>query len=220
MTKTYSVIIADDHEFFLDGLETALKRIQSVSSCRRALNGKQAIKLMETEEAHVIFMDIKMPVMNGIDATKILTQKFKNVKIIALSFYDDMPNVRLMMEAGASGYLTKDTSKEELSLAIREVMSGRHYYSPSITESLVLNAGAVAPLQMSGEETDEKELLEEEIKVLLHICQESSLKEIGVKMNVHFRKVKYWHGRLLFKTGMKKNTGLVKYAISNGIYKR
>jgi len=133
------VLLADDHKIVRDGLRTLLETQGSMSVVAEAENGLKTIQLAGELQPHVIIMDISMPGVNGIDATRKITSDLPGTKVIALSMHADRHIIIGMLEAGASGYLLKDCAFEELVTAIQTVLSDHTYLSPTIADILVRN---------------------------------------------------------------------------------
>lgn len=207
------VLVADDHKLFRDGLVATLKQIRSIGLIHQASNGKEVLEILKSKNCHIIFMDINMPLMDGVEVTKRISASHHAVKVIALSMHDDQKHVVEMFDAGASGYLLKDTDKQELSEAIDIVMSGRSYFSPSVSGKLVEQAIG----KSKTTEPSHDGLTDREILVLQFIYQELTNKEIAERMNVAEKTVENFRYSLMNKTGAKNVASLVKYAIRHGI---
>ncbi|MBA3649760.1 MAG: response regulator transcription factor [Chitinophagales bacterium] len=134
--NTLKVLIADDHKIFRAGLITILNSINQISSIKEAQNGLEVLDLIMKESLDLIFMDVKMPGMNGIEATKTVKKLYPHIKIIALTFYDDQEFVIEMFANGASAYLLKNTDREEIEEALTTVLNDHHYYSREVSEAL------------------------------------------------------------------------------------
>jgi DNA-binding NarL/FixJ family response regulator len=128
------VLIADDHKIVRDGLRVLIDREKDMEVVGEAHNGLEAVKLTKKLHPDVIIMDISMPEMNGIEATRQIIKKYRNVKIIALSMHSDRKIVTSMLKAGASGYILKDCAFAELAIAIRCVAEDKSYLSPGISK--------------------------------------------------------------------------------------
>ena len=206
------VLVADDHKLFRYGLVATLKHIRCVGLIHQASNGKEVLELLKTRNCHIILMDINMPLMDGVEVTRRITDSHQPVKVIALSMHDDQKHVVDMYDAGASGYLLKDTDKEELEEAILTVMSGRTYYASAITGRLVDQAITKSKVIQSGGYN----LTDREILVLQYIYQELTTKEIAERMDVAEKTVENFRASLMSKIGAKNIASLVKYAIKHG----
>src|SRR5829696_3668979 len=122
------LVIADDHEIFRDGLALMLSRQHDVVLAGQAENGRQLLDLVADIQPDIVMTDIKMPVMDGIEATKLLLQQYPDLKIIALSMFDEENLIVDMLEAGAKGYLLKNADKQEILDAINQVYEDKTYY--------------------------------------------------------------------------------------------
>jgi DNA-binding NarL/FixJ family response regulator len=206
------VLVADDHKLFRDGLVSTLRQIRSIGLIHQASNGREVLEMLKSKNCHVVFMDINMPMMDGVEVTRKITSGHHGVKVIALSMHDDQKHVVEMFDAGASGYLLKDTDKEELAEAIDLVMSGRTYFSATISGKLVEQAISKG----KSTESDSDLLTDREILVLKGIYQELTNKEIAEKIFISEKTVEKFRSALMHKTGAKNVASLVKYAIKHG----
>src|SRR4051812_37116992 len=132
-----NVIIADDHQMFIDGVKALLKNEKGISVIGEVLNGKLLLDQLEGLQPEIVLMDINMPEMDGIEATKQINNKFPKVKVIILSMHSSKEFVAGLIEAGASGYILKNTGKKELIDAIQTVARGSSYYSMEITQTMM-----------------------------------------------------------------------------------
>lgn len=216
MTKTITVIVADDHKIFRVGMAAILSSIGWVKNIQQAKHGAEALELLEKKVADIVFMDIKMPVMDGIEATKIIHQQYPTVKVIAVSMFDDQEFVTEMFANGASAYLLKNTDRDEISEAMETVMQGEQYYSRDVSEALFkqLLLKNKAPKYDDGTYP----ITEREKQVLVLICKEFSNREIAAQLFVSTRTVEGHRNRLLHKTNSKNTAGLVAYAIRQKIW--
>lgn len=207
----HKIVVVDDHPVIRNGMKLMLNSMGHSEVVGEASNGQEFLKLLETKEVDIALMDIKMPVMNGLDATKIATERFPNLKVIALSMFEEEEYVVKMIEAGAKGYLLKNVDKDELDIAIRVVSSGNNYYcndlSPVITNKFL----------GKSKNKDEKvvELTKREVDVLKLICHGFSNQEISEKLFLSQRTVESHRANLIEKTGSKNSIHLVLYAIKN-----
>ena len=208
------VIIADDHKFFRDGLEIGLKRIPSVRKITHAANGKEVLRILKEERHDIVFMDIEMPLLNGMDATKEITKKYPNVKVIALSMHHDRRHILDMFYCGAVGYIIKDTDRYEIEKAIIAVMAGNHYYSSGASNELLQK---LIHKQRGTEAVKKKGLFTEREEVILRLIgKEFTTKEISEELFLTVKAIEFHRSELLRKTDSKNVTGLVKFAIKYG----
>lgn len=216
--ENLKILIADDHPMFRKGLELSIKTISIVGKIVQAENGLQVLEMLEKELVDVIFMDIKMPLQNGIETTKLVVKKYPQIKVIALSMFDDKDNILEMFKAGVSGYLLKNTNKAEIETAIKEVMEGSKYYSKEVSDVL-LQRIITAESESTSYNTDNK-LTEREIEVLKYVCMQMSTKEIADVMCLSDKTIEGHRIRLIQKTNSKNLAGLVMYAVDHGLVDR
>lgn len=205
------ILIADDHQLLIDGLKATLEGIDDFSIVGEAYNGYQVLeKLDEGLEVNVILMDINMPKLDGLECTKAVIKKYPQIKIIALSQYDEKRFVKRMVKNGASGYLLKDSGKDQLEKAIREVHAGRRYYCERLSIRLVEQ-------ELKDENTSSlfPKLSKRESEVLNLICKEYSSQEISEKLFISFHTVESHRANLMYKAGVKNTAGLVRWAVEN-----
>ena len=130
------MLIVDDHLLFRVGIESILKKISLVNTVTHAEDGEQVLKLLRKKKFDLIFMDIKMPVMDGIMATKKISVRYPEIPVIALTSVDDRENIIQMIDAGARGYLLKNADDKEVKLAIQKILDGSHYYADEVEKNL------------------------------------------------------------------------------------
>ncbi|MGE5521012.1 MAG: response regulator [Candidatus Dadabacteria bacterium] len=214
---TINLLIADDHEIFLDGMHVLLKKVPDIEIVGEANNGQQLVRLAKELKPDVVITDIKMPVMDGIEATKLLTQEMPEIGIIALSMYEEENLIVEMLEAGAKGYLLKNAHKTEILQAIQAVYKGQTYYCNRTSTSLVklLVNSSFNPHRKE----DKQKLSDREIDVIRLICKEMANKEIAAELNLSVRTVEGYREKIEEKINAKNAAGIVVYAIKNGIYK-
>lgn len=188
-----------------------LRSIKRVHAIHQAQNGMEVLELLNREPVDIIFMDIKMPVMNGIEATKNVKAKHPDVKVIAVSMFDDQEFVTEMFGNGASAYLLKNTDRDEITEAIETVLSGEQYYSRDVSEALFKQLLTKSKVPQYDDGT--YPLTEREKQVLILICKEFSNREIADQLFVSSRTVEGHRNRLVHKTNSKNTAGLVAYAI-------
>ncbi len=126
------VLLVDDHEIFRKGMHFILDRIEGIEVVAEATNGCECIEMLNEHNPELVFMDVKMPEMNGIETTRQIQMHYPEIKVVALSMFGEEDYLHKMIEAGACGFLLKNIEKEELSLAINQVIKGNNYYSPEL----------------------------------------------------------------------------------------
>ncbi len=208
------VIIVDDHTLFRNGLSLLLNSFDDIEVVDEASNGKEFIDNLGKIDVDVILMDIDMPEMNGIDATKIAIEKYPELKIITLSMYGEGEYYYKMINAGVKGFLLKNSDINEVKKAIQVVADGSTYFSEEILYNIVKNIRSINVI-----ESNPDDLSKREIEILVQICKGLSNKEIAELLNISKRTVDKHRENLLSKTHSKNTANLVMYAIKNKIIK-
>jgi len=207
-----NILIVDDHQMFIDGLKSLLRKQNTYIVTGEAHNGIEALSVIEKNEFDIILCDISMPEMDGIELTKILKDKKPNIKIIILSMHNDPAVVSEIMMAEAEGYILKNTGKEELFDALNKVSNGGTYYSKDVMTNILKG------IKNEKKSTDElKQLSEREIEVLKLIVEEYSSEKIAEKLFISKRTVDTHRINILSKTNCKTLVGLIKFAIRNNL---
>ncbi|HNZ42833.1 MAG TPA: response regulator transcription factor [Bacteroidales bacterium] len=206
------LVIADDHEIFRKGLRIILNEMDEVKVIGEAQNGHELFEILKNATADLVLMDIRMPVMDGIEATRRVVEKYPSIKVIALTMFEEISYFNQMIEAGAEGFLLKKTNKDELQRAINQVMAGENYFSEEFISNV--NRNLRPSLRMAG-----IELTDREQEVLELICKGMSNAEISKYLGVSARTVDGHRAHLLEKTGAKNSPHLVMFAIKNGLIK-
>ncbi|OQX80005.1 MAG: hypothetical protein B6D61_02650 [Bacteroidetes bacterium 4484_249] len=207
------VLIADDHQILIEGLKATLLDIDDITVVAEANDGYQVLKILESQaEVDVILMDINMPKLDGLECTKMVSKKFPDIKVIALTQYSEKRFVKRMIKYGASGYLLKDTSQHILETAIKKVHDGGKYFSDQHTLQLV-------NLELKKEDTKSlfPKLTGREIEILDLIGKEFSSTEIAGRLNISFHTVESHRSNLMLKAGVKNTAGLIRWAVRNDL---
>ena len=208
-----SIILADDHKLFREGLLTILNSELGFQVIAQADNGREVVKLARKHQADVIVMDIAMPELNGIEATRQVLQENPDMKVIALSMHSDRHFVTGMLKAGAKGYLLKDCAGSELIRAIREVLQDRYYISEEISTA-VLNDYVG---KLVGEEDEGSELSGREREVLQLIAEGKATQEIADTLFISIKTVEAHRAKIKAKLKLNSIPELTKYAIREGL---
>jgi DNA-binding NarL/FixJ family response regulator len=208
------IVVADDHKIMREGLKALIDKQPDMEVAAEAQDGLTATKLARKLLPHVIIMDIGMPEMNGIDATREIVAENKDVKIIALSMHSDRRFVLEMLKAGASGYLLKDSAFEELVTAVHTVMTGQSYLSPRITDIVVKEYLHNLPRNDSTVFTI---LTQREREVLQHLAEGKTTKQIASTLNLSVKTVETHRQQIMDKLQIRSVAELTKYAIREGI---
>lgn len=212
MTSKLKIFLVDDHNLFREGLKFLLSGKDFISEIFEAENGEMFLKNLLTVKPDIVLMDIDMPVMNGIEATKEALKIYPNCKIIALSMYGNENYYTEMIDAGAKGFLLKNSKFEDVQKAIYDVFEGKNYFSPEILEAIIKN------LYKKKTSTQNSDLSEREIEILFNICKGLSNHEIADLLFISKRTVDKHRENILSKTQSKNTVELVVYAIKNGIF--
>ncbi|TWI97218.1 LuxR family two component transcriptional regulator [Mucilaginibacter frigoritolerans] len=213
--KKIKLAIADDHKIFRNGLKATLEDCVDFDLVLEASNGRQLLGMLVSTIPDVILMDIKMPEMDGIQTTAVVKQQYKNIKVLALSMFNEDKYIVDMMKAGASGYLLKNAEPEEIIEAISTVYEKDYYFNEHLSVTLIKQ---LAGNNLHG--TSAISLVdfnEREIEVLKLVCQEYSNQEIADKICLSVRTVEGYRARLFEKTRSKNLVGLVIFAVKTGI---
>ncbi len=209
------IIIADDHSIIRDGLKALLKEEKNIEIIGEAANGLEVIEILKKDKTDIVIMDINMPKCNGLEATKLITTNFPEVKVIALTMNDQSDSVKSMVEAGVWGYLFKDSSKHEFIQAIETVAEGRKYFNNKVFDMLLMNSE-----NSKQEENSETNILTiREKEVLKLIAEEYSSQEIADKLFLSIKTVNAHRRNLIQKLDAKNTAALVRYALKHGLIK-
>lgn len=205
------ILIADDHHVVRRGLAFFLKTQKDIEIIGEAGNGREAVKLARTLKPDLILMDLVMPEMDGIQATKMIKIEMPEIKIMMLTSFSDQDHVIPALEAGASGYQLKDIEPDELIHCIKKIMSGENQLHPKATSHLLAN--------LSNKENNERNLLEQltkrELDVLKEIARGKSNKEIASSLFITEKTVKTHVSNLLGKLELADRTQAALFAVKN-----
>jgi DNA-binding NarL/FixJ family response regulator len=212
------IMIVEDQHIFRKGLIMLLKEIPGVSIFGEASNGEEFLEMIENQRPDIVFMDIQMPVMNGIEATRRALELYPDLKIVAISMFGDEEYLVSMIEVGVKGFLLKTVEEYELNKAIELVSDNKNYFSdellPVLTNSLV---NRKSKPDNNGLELKE-ELTKREVEVLNLICKGYTIKEIADQLFISQRTVDGHKANLFRKTGVDSSVKLVTFAIKNNLF--
>ena len=208
------IIIADDHQILRQGLKSLLEKEPDMEVVGEAEDGRRIMTLVKELVPHVVVMDVKMPGLNGIEATRQILSELPKVKVIALSMYGDHRFVTNMLKAGAHAYLLKEGAFEELVQAIRLVMNNKTYLSPGVTEIIVKDYvnGSPGPNQ-----TAFSMLTPREREVLQLLAEGKRTSEIAKLLHIGVKTVETHRWQIMNKLGIRNLAELTKYAIREGL---
>ncbi len=210
----YKLLIVDDHEMIRDAIRTYFEGNNEFIITAEAENGRQALDKLKSGEFNIVLTDINMPEMDGVELLSEIKKDYPTVKVLVLTMFDDVHQVKKMIENGCNGYLLKNASKSELISALKDIVSGKDYYSREIYDVLIQSMTKHKPRQRL---TYEVGISEREKEVLELIVREFSNKEIAEKLFISVRTVETHKRNLLEKTGCKNVAGLAIYAVERGL---
>jgi DNA-binding NarL/FixJ family response regulator len=205
------VLIADDHAMIRDGLGALLRDDPHIEVAGTAADGRQAVRLVGELRPDVVVMDIAMPEMNGVEALRELRAAFPDSRVLILSMFSTLEHVQQALNAGASGYLLKESAGTELKTAIEQVHSGRRYLSRQI------EAHASALLARGAQQTPLESLSRRERQILQLVVEGKSSTEIGKILHLSAKTVETYRSRLMQKLGVDGVPALVKFAVAHGL---
>ena len=208
------ILLADDHKIIRDGLRALIEKEQNMEVVAEACDGRTTVRKAKELMPHIIIIDISMPDLNGIEATRQIISNAPNSKIIALSMHSDRRFVINMLEAGAAGYLLKDSAFEELTMAIKTVLSGKTYLSPSIAGVVVENA-----MRNSTQKNTQTraELTAREREVLQLLAEGRTTKRIATQLSVSVKTIETHRRQVMEKLDIHSVAELTKYAVREGL---
>ncbi|HTQ28407.1 MAG TPA: response regulator transcription factor [Puia sp.] len=215
MKYSISLVIADDHEIFRDGLALMLSKQEGLTLAGQAENGRQLIELVKELQPDIIITDIKMPLMSGIEATRLLLQQFPGLKIIALSMFDEEHLIVDMLEAGAKGYLLKNADKKEILEAIDAVYGDNNFYCRHTSARL---ASMIVKRKLDPFKKKNEILFSDREKEIIRlICRQMTAQEIGNQLFLSKRTVEGYRTRIMEKMEAKNTAGVVIFALKNSL---
>jgi len=209
------IAIADDYKIFREGLKVGLSADDSLEVMLEADNGEDLLKALETATPDIILMDLKMPIMDGMEATKEVRKKFPSIKVLVVSMYEDDKFIIHLMENGANGYLLKNAEPDEIRRSIYSVHENGYYFNDLVNKALLKKLVLKNNLKPSFNQNID--LTEREQEVLKMICEEKTAAEIAKEIFLSPRSVEGIRQRLIEKIGVRNTAGLVMFAVKNGI---
>ncbi|MFO7658481.1 MAG: response regulator transcription factor [Bacteroidales bacterium] len=203
--KKNKILIVDDHQLFRNGLKFILNEMNDMQVIGEASNGKEFLDLLEYEIPDLVLMDINMPLMNGVVATKHALDKYPDLNILVLSMYGETEYYNTMIDLGVKGFILKDIDNKELRDAIEKVVSGGNYFSQELLLNLIKNKSYDENITLTKREKEVLEL----------ICKGYSNQQISEKLFISQRTVERHRSNLLLKTDSRNSISLVVFAIKN-----
>jgi DNA-binding NarL/FixJ family response regulator len=207
INKKYRVIIADDHNLFRQGLKLILEDLSNIEVVADVSNGKELLETFRLLNPDLIIMDINMPIINGIEASRLLLQEDPTIKILVISMYADEQYYNSVIENGVKGFILKDAENEDLRTAINLILNGKTYFSQSLLLNLIRNRKSTTQISLSQREKE----------ILGLICEGLSSVEIAEKLFLSERTIENHRANLLDKTGCRNSLSLALYAFKNNL---
>jgi DNA-binding NarL/FixJ family response regulator len=209
------VLVTDDHAMVRDGICALLALTGDIEAVGIATNGREALEMVRELTPDVVLMDIAMPIMDGVEATRRIHKEFPKAKVLALTQYDDKVYVFPVIEAGASGFISKTAASSELVAGIRSVHRGDSFLSPSVARFLVEDYQQIA--SMKGSQDPYEQLTNREREVLKLVAEGHTTQEIAAMLVLSPKTVERHKTNLMSKLDIHNRTELVKYALRKGI---
>lgn len=208
----HNVVIVEDYALLSHAISELVNSFNDFKVLYQCKNGEELINQLKTNKPkpEIVLMDVNMPIMNGIEATKYLSENYPDIKVLALSVEENDNTIIKMLKAGAKGYILKDVEKEVLQFGLREVAKNGYYHTKKVSNILVNS--------LSGKGNDAPKLKEREIEFIKWVCSELTYKEIAEKMFLSPKTIDGYRDVLFDKLNVKNRIGLVIYAIKNKIY--
>jgi two-component system response regulator NreC len=209
------VLVTDDHAIVRDGICALLALTGDIEAVGVAANGREALEMVRELTPDVVLMDIAMPIMGGVEATRRIRKEFPKVKVLVLTQYDDKAYVFPVIEAGASGFISKTAVSSELAAGIRSVYRGDSFLSPSVARFLVEDYQQVA--SMKENQDPYGQLTNREREILKLVAEGNTTQEIAAMLVLSPKTVERHKTNLMAKLDIHNRTELIKYALRKGI---
>ncbi len=211
-----NVLIADDHTMFVDGIESILQTEEDINTVGRCYDGKSVMGFLKDHDVDVLLLDVNLPEMNGIEVCKEALKEDPELKILAISMFNEESFVSEILNNGAKGYILKNTGREELLRAIRKVYDGESYFSKEVTETIM--KGLMNKRKSSnGSLHNFPKISRREKEVLKLIMEEFTTQEIANKLFISLKTVESHRSNLLSKLNVRNTAGLVRTTIENNL---
>jgi two-component system response regulator NreC len=209
------VLVVDDHTIVRDGICSLLALVSDIEIVGEASDGKEAVHKVRQLAPDVVLMDIAMPVINGLEATRRIRKEFASTKVLALTQYDDREQIFSMIEAGARGFITKLAASSELTMGIRAVYRGECFLSPSVAKAFV--DGYQQRADAWAQDDPYEQLTDREKEVLRLVAEGHTAREIAGILDLSTKTVEGYRTSLMSKLDLHRKADVIKYAIRKGI---
>lgn len=217
MSDTKKIIVVDDHKIVRDGIRAMLIGNKAFSVVADVASGKELMKSLEESKPDTIILDLGMPDMDGVEITTILKQKYPDIKILILTANTTEENIVATIRAGANGFLSKESSRDEFIKALKYIARGEDYYGESISNIIYKSYASI--IKGDYEKKEDGVLSERELDVMKAFSEGLSFKKIADKLNISARTVETHRNNILQKLELNNTIEMVKYAIKSGIVK-
>lgn len=205
------ILLADDHDLVRTGIERLLTDVGDMSVVGHATSGEEAVLRSRELQPDVVLMDVRMPGIGGLEATRKITGRDAHIKVIAVSAWDDDPLPSRLLQAGASGYVAKDAPFDDVIKAIRKVMAGQRYLSAGVAEQMALkqcDGGSSSPFE---------KLSERELQIAIMVVNCEKVQDIAEKLHLSSKTVNSYRYRLFEKLNINSDVELTYLAIKHGL---
>jgi DNA-binding NarL/FixJ family response regulator len=207
------VLLADDHKLVRAGIRSLLERLPDIEVVGEASDGREALRLIGEHHPQIVLMDVSMPGLNGLEATRRVAKSFPDVSVIILSIYSDEEHVYQALRAGASGYLLKGAAIAELELAIRAVAQHETYLSPPVSKLVIMEYVR----RTSADSRPTERLSPRQTEILQLIAEGKSMKQIALGLSISVKTVETHRSALMTRIGVRDVASLVRYAVKIGL---
>ena len=215
--KRIRVLVVDDHPVFRQGLVSLLSLLPGMEVIGEAANGRAAVEQVKANEPDVVLMDIGMPELNGLEATRLIKKYIPSTKVLVVSGHDNDDYVREIVQSGANGYVLKNMPPEELQKAIVAVGNGQEFFGPSLSGAAADGRHSLETPFISEDENRKQKLTAREREILQLVAEGKSHSRIAQILHISVRTVDTHRNNILKKLGLHDAASLVAYAIKNGI---
>jgi DNA-binding NarL/FixJ family response regulator len=210
------IVLTEDHQILRDGVKSLIAS-DNIKITGEASTGSELWKLLEGEKPDIILMDISLPDTSGIELTRLISERFPDIKVLILSMYTDESFINQAIKSGAKGYLHKNTTREEMLIAIDTVYSGNDFYSDNISKIILKSYIEKAKLNAEESLNPHEVLSKREIEILTMFAEGFINKEIADKLFISIRTVESHKNHIMQKLNLKTQVELVKYAIRHNL---
>jgi len=218
MKHSYRIIIVEDHTILREGLRSLLKEDENLQVTGEAGDGRTAVRLVLSQKPDLVLMDLSMPKMNGFEAIREIKKIEPDIKIIALTVHNTEEYILMTLQAGADGYVLKDATHDELLMAIRQVLSGKRFLSPSVSGKVI--EGYLEGKKNLQEKSQADTLTHREREVLKLIAEGHKNKEVADFLCISMKTVEKHRANLMSKLDLHNTSSLTLYAVERGLVSR